>query len=95
MAESNYNSFHAVVVGRVQGVGYRVFTLQAAQRHSIKGWVRNLPNRSVEVVAEGDELDLTEFLTELYKGPILSHVEDIKLTWDRTESTHTQFEIRR
>ena len=95
MAESNYNSFHAVVVGRVQGVGYRVFTLQAAQRHAIKGWVRNLPNRSVEVVAEGDELALTEFLTELYKGPILSHVEDIKLAWDRTESTHAQFEIRR
>ena len=95
MEEHNHNCFHAVIHGRVQGVGYRVYALEAAQSHGIRGWVRNLPNRSVEVYAEGDDLSLTEFLTELYRGPIMAHVENIDLTWDVCEPAHDQFEIRR
>ncbi len=93
--EENHTKFHAIIHGRVQGVGYRVFALQAAQRHSIRGWVRNLPNRCVEVHAEGDDLTLTEFLTELYRGPIMAHVENIDLTWGNGEHEFDQFEIRR
>jgi acylphosphatase len=95
MEEHGHNCFHAIVHGRVQGVGFRVFTLQAAQRHNIRGWVRNLPNRCVEVYAEGDDLALTEFLTDLYRGPIMSHVDNIELEWDKKEPAHEQFEIRR
>lgn len=95
MESEGHNCFHGIVKGRVQGVGYRVFALQAAQRHGISGWVRNLPNGCVEVCAQGEELALTEFLTELYRGPIMGHVEEIDLTWEHTPPEFKNFEIRR
>lgn len=90
-----YNQFHAIIKGRVQGVGYRVFALEAARKFDVSGWVRNLPNGSVEVEAFGDEVILTDFLTELYKGPINGHVEDIDISWDHREYDSDSFEIRR
>lgn len=72
--QNSDNHFRGVVFGRVQGVGFRVFARQAALRHGITGWVKNLPNGRVEIFAEGEELALTEFLTDLYRGPVLSHV---------------------
>ena len=45
----------AVVRGRVQGVGYRLFALRGAQQLGLNGWVRNLPDGSVETFAEGEE----------------------------------------
>ena len=44
-----------VVTGRVQGVGFRWFTHDAAAREGVQGWVRNLADGSVEVVAEGEQ----------------------------------------
>lgn len=90
-----HNTFHAIVKGKVQGVGFRVFALDSARKNNVHGWVRNLPNGSVEVYAEGDELRLTEFLTDLYRGPVISHVDDIELDWQITEPQFEQFEIRR
>lgn len=93
--ETQPNCFHAVVRGRVQRVGFRVFTREAAQRNSVTGWVRNLPNGRVEIFAEGSELNLTEFLTDLYRGPVMGHVEDIDLHWKQSEQQHSEFEILR
>ena len=93
--ETQHNSFHAIIKGRVQRVGYRVFTREAAMRHSVKGWVKNLPNGCVEVLAEGEEINLTEFLTELYRGPVLSHVQDIDLNWQHVAPQHDEFAILR
>lgn len=93
--QNSDNHFRGVVFGRVQGVGFRVFARQAALRHGITGWVKNLPNGRVEIFAEGEELALTEFLTDLYRGPVLSHVKDIDLTWERKDGQHESFEILR
>ncbi len=95
MEEDTPNCFHGVVHGRVQRVGFRVFTREAARRHSVTGWVRNLPNGCVEVHAEGDEIPLTELLTDLYCGPILSHVTDIELEWKRVDAEFESFDIIR
>lgn len=89
------NCLHAIVHGRVQGVGYRVFARESALRHGINGWVRNLNTGHVEVYAEGDEMALTEFLTDLYRGPVLAHVRDIKLTWKHSTLEHDGFAIVR
>jgi len=89
------NTFHGIIKGRVQGVGYRVFAREAALRHGVNGWVRNRRDGTVEIHAEATELVLTEFLTELYRGPILGHVTDIQLTWSTAEPTHQSFEILR
>lgn len=89
------NSFHAIIRGRVQGVGFRVFTREAALRLGLTGWVRNLPTGEVEVQAEGDENTLTELLTELSAGPPWSHVSDIDIQWAHTSERCDHFRIRR
>jgi len=93
--EQHPNTFHAIVRGRVQRVGYRVFARESAHRHKIQGWVRNRADGGVEIRAEGDDLSLTEFLTDLYRGPVLSHVEHIDLKWEYSEPECTGFNILR
>ncbi len=51
--------------GRVQGVGFRFATHRIAQRHPVVGFVKNRPDGTVEVVAEGEEVGLCEFLDEV------------------------------
>jgi len=58
-----------VIVGRVQGVGFRYFTEAAAAREGILGWVRNTPDGNVEVTAEGEAEALERFERGLYHGP--------------------------
>ncbi len=84
------NSFHAYVIGNVQGVGYRMFARETAIRMRCRGWVRNLSNGQVEIYAEGDEMTLTELLTELLKGPPWSHVEKIDVSWEHKEQLDEQ-----
>jgi acylphosphatase len=94
--EEVHNAFHGVVLGRVQGVGFRVFAREAATEQGVTGWVRNLAGGNVEVYAEGDEMQLTEFLTDLYRGPIMAHVIDIKLQWKTVPApTCKSFDILR
>jgi acylphosphatase len=60
---------HFLVSGRVQGVGFRYFTQAAANREGLHGWVRNLPDGSVEVEAEGDADAVDRFEHALRHGP--------------------------
>jgi acylphosphatase len=73
----NWVARRYLVAGRVQGVGYRFFVLRVAARHSIYGIVRNLPDGSVEILAEGERADIEEFRKELAAGPLLSEVTSI------------------
>ena len=68
---------HAIVTGRVQGVGYRFFAERAARELGVRGWVRNLSDGSVEAVAEGDEEAIGRFLARLRQGPRGSRVESL------------------
>ena len=61
MSVSGGDSTHIVVSGRVQGVGYRYFAAARAKMHGILGYVRNLPDGSVEVVAVGPRVALSYF----------------------------------
>jgi acylphosphatase len=70
-------SLHAIVKGRVQGVGFRYFVLTSARRLSLNGYTRNLADGSVEVYAEGERPDLDELLRNLKQGPELADVENI------------------
>ena len=58
-----------VVHGRVQGVGFRYSAVRAARRLHIHGWVRNLSGGDVEIVAEGAENSVSEFVKWVRKGP--------------------------
>jgi acylphosphatase len=63
------------VSGRVQGVGYRYFALRSARRHGVRGTVRNAPDGTVEVAAEGEPAALDAFRAELERGPAIGRVD--------------------
>jgi acylphosphatase len=84
------NSVHYLIAGRVQGVYYRDATRRQAIALQISGWVRNLPDGRVEVMAQGTPENLTVFNEWLWKGPVLARVtevivEPMALTEDLTE----------
>lgn len=63
------SDLHVRVTGVVQGVGFRWFVREKARRLGLSGWVRNLPDGSVEVVAAGEQGQIDLLLSELRKGP--------------------------
>lgn len=66
-----------IVTGRVQGVGYRAWTVRRASSHGIFGTVRNLPDGSVRIDAVGDAAALETFRRELLSGPSRAHVTSV------------------
>ena len=72
----------AVYSGRVQGVGFRFSTKQIATGFDVVGWVKNLPNGSVEIQLKGEAEEVEEFFLELRGNSTLSHYI---LEFDETE----------
>ena len=70
---------HALVLGKVQGVGFRDFTQSAALALGIRGWVRNLPTGEVELEAEGKPEAMKKFEAVIRQGPEWSRVDEVKL----------------
>ena len=67
-----------IIAGRVQGVGFRWFAVQRAQKLHISGWVTNLPDGRVEVVGRGTGSQLQALEQELRKGPSGANVETVE-----------------
>ena len=84
----------AVITGRVQGVSYRASAAHEAQRLGIKGWVRNLPDDSVELDAEGPGDAIGSFLQWCARGPHAARVDRVAVEELAPGSPHTGFEIR-
>ena len=79
--------------GRVQGVGFRYFTLDAARREGLSGYVRNLDDGRVEALAEGEAESVVRFERALRQGPSRSRVEHV-LIEDAAPTMTTEFVIR-
>lgn len=73
-----------VITGRVQGVGFRHFTRDAAARLGLDGWVRNRADGSVEALARGDDAALDAFRAALRRGPPAARVDGIAEHADET-----------
>jgi acylphosphatase len=84
----------AKVIGRVQGVGFRWFVLDAANSLGLAGWVANEADGSVRCVAEGPRLALEALLRELATGPMNAHVERVIPLWGPAGGISGLFEIR-
>ncbi len=69
------------VYGNVQGVFFRSFAQNEARARGIVGYVKNLPEGTVEIVAHGDEVNLREFLTKISSGPVEAEVESVDVNW--------------
>lgn len=83
-----------VITGRVQGVGFRWFTHDAAAREGLHGWVRNLADGSVEVVVEGDEASVDRLEAAVRRGPGSARVERLDVEDIAPAGRTTGFEIR-
>jgi acylphosphatase len=77
-----------LIGGRVQGVGFRFYTEDAAEREGIQGWVRNLPDGAVEVAAEGDAESMTRFEQAIRQGPRGARVERVDIHDDLPGGYH-------
>jgi len=89
----NHKGIHARVYGRVQGVGFRYSTYMQAKKIGLAGYVRNMSDGSVEVVAEGDENTINKFISWLKKGPIGSRVDNVELKSIAAIATYRNFTI--
>jgi acylphosphatase len=73
--------FVARVEGRVQGVGYRLFVRSRAEELHLAGSVRNLPNQTVRVEAEGSKEALEALIQDLREGPPGARVLRVDVEW--------------
>jgi acylphosphatase len=89
-----FSAFHAVIEGIVQGVGFRYSAFnKARQLTRIYGYVRNMQDGSVEVVAEGDSEKVAEFLSWCKKGPPGAHVTNLRLIPTAYQGVYKRFSI--
>jgi len=85
---------HVYYSGRVQGVGFRMSAEEAAHHMQVRGWVKNLRDGRVELVAEADETTLQRFLREIEKGQMKNFIQHVELSWNPADGTFDDFEIR-
>lgn len=86
---------HLVVRGRVQGVYFRATAQREARQHGLSGWVKNRSDGSVEIVAEGEEDDVKDFLSWAHAGPSTARVDDVEVRWRSYTGEYTDFRITR
>jgi acylphosphatase len=93
MPAGEKRAFHAFARGRVQGVGFRYSTIHEARRLGVLGVVRNCPDGSVEVIAEGEADKLQRFLQWLRRGPSAAHVSGLEVDDIPYCGTYTEFGV--
>lgn len=84
-----------VVSGRVQGVFFRAATQEQAVALGVSGWVRNLADGRVEVVAEGESPNIAALLKWCEQGPPRAVVESVRVQEEPPRKEFTGFEVRR
>ena len=80
--------------GRVQGVWFRAYTKQQADRHQVYGWVRNRSDGSVEALFEGTEVAVKTVIDACQEGPPSARVNATELSWQPATGEFSQFDIR-
>ena len=84
---------HIFVSGLVQGVFYRANTLKKATELGLLGWVRNLPDARVEILAQGDEPSLNDLIDWCKLGPPSARVDSVDVKWTETQDGLTKFSV--
>jgi acylphosphatase len=82
-----------IVTGRVQGVWYRKFCFDHASKLNLEGWVKNMPDSSVQLVAQGGRDKLDTFISRLNNGPPFSKVKNLDVIWLPADSNLELFKI--
>ena len=82
-----------VIYGKVQNVQYRVYAQDSAVELDVVGYVKNLPDGTVEVLAQGMPDTLKEFVEYPYEGSLSSAVESVSVDWHTPKKTFTEFSV--
>ncbi len=85
---------HVYYSGRVQGVGFRLTAEEVAEAMRIVGWVKNLNDGRVELVAEAKESKLLSFLEQVRTGPMKNFISDEDIKWSPAQDCFQDFDIR-
>ena len=85
---------HVVARGRVQGVGFRAWTIRQARALGLTGWVRNCVDGSVEALVEGDQPAVQRMLEALRRGPALAEVSELAVTSGPFSGRFSDFSCR-
>ena len=85
---------HIFVIGRVQGVFFRQSTRVMAIKNNVNGWVRNLDDGRVEIVAEGEQENIDNLVNWCKIGPANSRVDEFKLIDEPSNDEFENFEVR-
>lgn len=94
MKKNALKRLHLRVYGKVQGVFFRAETRAQARYLLLRGWVRNLADGSVELMAEGNEEKLLELLAWCQHGPSGADVERVESNWEKAGKDLNAFEVR-
>jgi acylphosphatase len=83
------------VSGRVQGVYFRAFTQNKAKQFLVNGYVKNMPDGRVEIIAEADQLTLEKFIEWCHKGPVTARVDQVEVIELEAGGEFTTFAVIR
>ena len=84
----------ATVSGKVQGVWFRDFTRKEATKLNVVGWVKNMPDGTVYLEAEGEEEQLNQLEKWLHLGSPMSRVNRIEVEWTEPTDEYSTFEMK-
>ncbi len=82
------------VQGMVQGVCFRAWTMDLAARLDLKGWVRNTPDGSVEILAQGKDTSLKKLIELLREGPVLARVSRVDAEHGVAKEKFDKFSVK-
>jgi len=85
---------YCVVSGQVQNVAYRAYVQDSAGELELFGWVRNLPDGSVEILAQGMPDVLKDFVEYIYEGSLRAKVDSVAVDWRTAKILLEDFSIR-
>ena len=88
-------ALHIWVTGKVQGVYFRGSTAKKANKLALSGWVKNLDDGRVEILAQGTAESLKALLDWCGHGPVLAKVDEVKFELAQTDQIQPPFEVRR
>ena len=88
-----FEEIHCKIEGRVQLVMFRDFAQRKARGLDINGWVKNLDDGTVEVVAQGSPDALKAYIEKLHEGSILSRVDSVSVEWRAPSGQFDDFRI--
>ena len=93
-ADENQTELEAWFTGKVQGVGFRYETLKVARGYAVTGYVENLPDGRVHLVAEGEEQETGEFLKAL-RETMSDYIRETETRRQPSTRQYSEFRIRR